>query len=579
MPGTLLIRADASTPIGTGHVMRCLALAQAWRNIGGSVVFAVAEVPSGLRRRLNDAGVAITLVAGAPGSAEDAAATLAQARECDARWIVADGYHFGTSWQTQIKAAGLRLLILDDYGHAEHYAADLVLNQNAAAAPSLYARRDPDTRLLLGTAFTLLRGEFASWRGWPRATPERATRVLVTLGGADADNVTGLVLQALSSIAGLDVVVVVGAGNPHRSAIEAAAARQASAVRLAVDVSDMPERMAWADIAISAAGSTAWELAFMGLPAILIVVADNQAAIAETFARDGLGISLGTHHGLTVERIAGAVRALLDDAPGRRALSERARARVDGRGADRVVAALQPHWRIAIVSDSESWLNGAIGGLKEGWERAGHAVQWIHHPDQLESGDIAFFLSLSRVVPRPILNRHVHNLVVHESALPQGRGWSPLTWQILEGRNEIPVSLLEAADGVDSGPIYAEERLRFAGGELIEELRDAQAGATLRLCRDFVARYPFSSAEARAQAGTPSYYARRRPEDSRLDPDRSLRAQFNLLRVADPDRYPAFVELAGRRYALTLRAVDAVPAPLAAPARPPEAFAVAPLHP
>ena len=90
--------------------------------------------------------------------------------------------------------------------------------------------------------------------------------------------------------------------------------------------------------------------------------------------------------------------------------------------------------------------------------------------------------------------------------------------------------------------------------ELVDELRSAQAEATLRLCREFVAGYPFSGDISRAQEGEPSYYARRRPADSRLDPDKTLREQFNLLRVADPDRYPAFFELAGRRYEVRISA-------------------------
>jgi methionyl-tRNA formyltransferase len=178
----------------------------------------------------------------------------------------------------------------------------------------------------------------------------------------------------------------------------------------------------------------------------------------------------------------------------------------------------------------------------------------LHDPAALPEVDIAFLLSLSRIVPAEILRRNAHNLVVHESALPEGRGWSPLTWQVLEGREEIPVSLIEAGERVDSGDIYAQKPIRLTGNELVSELREQQAAATLALCRAFVGRYPFVCDEARPQAGAPSYYPRRRPADSRLDPDKTLREQFNLLRVADPERYPAFFELAGRRYEVRLTA-------------------------
>ncbi len=249
-----------------------------------------------------------------------------------------------------------------------------------------------------------------------------------------------------------------------------------------------------------------------------------------------------------------AFRRVAADQAQRTELSRRAQGLVDGQGARRVVAALGAPLQLTLVSDASSWLNASLPELKAEFERAGHAVVWIHDPAELRDGDVAFFLSLSRIVAEEALTRHAHNLVVHESAVPAGRGWSPLTWQVLEGRSEIPVTLLEAETGVDSGDIYAETVIRLRGDELVDELRAAQAQATLAHCRDFVSRYPFGLAAARPQSGEPSHYPRRRPADSRLDPDKTLRDLFNQLRVADPVRYPAYFELAGRRYEVRLTA-------------------------
>jgi methionyl-tRNA formyltransferase len=210
--------------------------------------------------------------------------------------------------------------------------------------------------------------------------------------------------------------------------------------------------------------------------------------------------------------------------------------------------------RLAILSDASSWLNESLGELVLGWIRDGHSVEWVHAPGELRGGDYCFFLGCGQLVPAAIRARYRHNLVVHESALPHGKGWSPLTWQVLEGRTEIPVTLIEAAERVDSGLIYAEEIIRLAGDELVTELRARQAAATLTLCRRFVQDYPQCLAQARAQSGEESFYARRRPEDSRLEPARTLAEQFNQLRVADNDRYPAFFEHQGRRYRLAITA-------------------------
>ena len=551
-----VIRADASPRIGTGHVMRCLALAQQWQQKNGAVLFVSAEITPSLGERLKAESMETAVITAAPGSIEDAEQTLAHARACNAPWIVADGYVFGAAWQKHIKESGLRLLVIDDYGHAEHYHADIVLNQNASADAQLYAHRDASTRLLLGTRYTLLRKEFTEWRDWKREIPEHATKVLVSLGGSDPDNVTGTVIDALATIPGIEAVIVVGGSNPNLEILQKSIGPQNSPMRLVVNATNMPELMAWADVAVSAAGSTSWELAYMGLPSVLIVTADNQAGIAEALARGNVSVSLGAHPSATLERIAAATRARLEDSQRLTDMITRGRNLVDGQGARRVSTALKPSLKLSLVSDAETWLNTSLGELKTDFEKAGHYVRWIHDPKQIEEGDIAFFLSLSRIVPVEILRRNAHNLVVHESALPQGRGWSPLTWQILEGKNEIPISLIEAGEGVDSGVIYAQGCLLFEGHEIVDELRAAQARATMELCRDFIHRYPYVSSEGRPQSGSSSHYPRRRPDDSRLDPDKSIRDQLNLLRVADPDRYPAFFELAGRRYEVRLRATN-----------------------
>jgi methionyl-tRNA formyltransferase len=141
---------------------------------------------------------------------------------------------------------------------------------------------------------------------------------------------------------------------------------------------------------------------------------------------------------------------------------------------------------------------------------------------------------------------------VHASDLPKGRGWSPLVWQILEGHQDIAVTLLEAQDPVDSGVIWAKRWLHFAGHELYDEINAALFTAELELmdyalahCDNIV---PQVQDEARA-----SWYRRRTPEDSRIDPQRPLFEQFDLLRVADPERYPAFFELRGQRYEISIR--------------------------
>jgi methionyl-tRNA formyltransferase len=197
-------------------------------------------------------------------------------------------------------------------------------------------------------------------------------------------------------------------------------------------------------------------------------------------------------------------------------------------------------------------MNEHIPELLLVWLTAGHRVLWVHDSSDLTPGDFCFYLGCGKIVPDGIRSRYRHNLVVHESDLPKGKGWSPLTWQILKGANRIPVTLLEAAAKVDSGVIYAQEWIELKGDELINEMRDAQAKATFKLCLYFVESYPQILGQAREQAGEESFYPRRCREDSELDPTQTIATQFPLFRVADNHRYPLFFYMLGQRYVLQI---------------------------
>lgn len=221
---------------------------------------------------------------------------------------------------------------------------------------------------------------------------------------------------------------------------------------------------------------------------------------------------------------------------------------------------------ILMLSDRESWINEHLLDLQMEWEAQGHQVTWAHSTEDafrfyLNAGGekgaapslrLCFCLSFGEVVNAEFRSQFDHTLVVHESDLPKGKGWSPLTWQILEGKKNIPATLIEAEDRVDSGVIYAQRWLDFQGHELIDELREGQAHATHELCRWFVDHYPESIAERRDQKGEESFYVRRGPKDSQLDPNKTLAEQFDLLRVVDNERYPAFFKHRGQQYRLSV---------------------------
>jgi UDP-2,4-diacetamido-2,4,6-trideoxy-beta-L-altropyranose hydrolase len=296
----LLIRADASVSIGTGHIMRMIAVGQEWQARGGEVRFICVEITSALEERLASEGFQLSRISAVLGSKEDLKQTThlitetLQANRQNAR-VVLDGYHFGSDYQLGIKAEVFKLLVVDDYGHADFYHADWVLNQNISAREELYAKRCPDTKLLLGPKFAMLRKEFLAYKGWQRQISPVAKKILVTLGGSDPDNVTLKVIQALIDL-DLHAKIVIGGSNPHLREIENFLHSQKDStalIEVIVNATNMPELMAWADVAVAAAGSTSWELAFMGLPNLIFILADNQVEIAEGLAARQVAVSIG----------------------------------------------------------------------------------------------------------------------------------------------------------------------------------------------------------------------------------------------------------------------------------------------
>ncbi len=165
--------------------------------------------------------------------------------------------------------------------------------------------------------------------------------------------------------------------------------------------------------------------------------------------------------------------------------------------------------------------------------------------------DIVFILSYHQIIPQSFLSNNRHNIVVHASDLPKGKGWAPLFWQVLEGKNEIPFTMFEASTGVDDGDIYMKRTLRLNGYELNEELRLKQAKMVIDMCLEFVNEYD-KYKKSTPQKGVKTHYRKRTKEDSQLDIDKTIREQFNLFRIVNNEQYPAYFILDGRRYLLKI---------------------------
>jgi UDP-2,4-diacetamido-2,4,6-trideoxy-beta-L-altropyranose hydrolase len=337
--GTMVVWVDAGTQIGTGHLMRCLALAQAWKDKGGEVIFLTACQNEGLLQRLREEEFGLHVLSHpVPEDWNDTRKILSNYSDA---WVVLDGYHFDETYQRRVKEAGHRLLVIDDMAHLKHYYADIVLNQNLHAEQLRYSC-EPYTRLLMGTRYVLLRREFLTWRGWERKIPEVARQVLVTLGGADLENHTLKVIQALQQVntSGLETIVVVGASNPHADVLEAAIRESHIPLRLIYDANNMPELMAWADVAVASAGTTVWELAFMGCATISYVRNPVQEAIIRELDRLQVLKYQGYLDRMEPDSLLSAIHEFSRDRDRRHAVCQLGRKIVSGKGTERILSAI-----------------------------------------------------------------------------------------------------------------------------------------------------------------------------------------------------------------------------------------------
>jgi UDP-2,4-diacetamido-2,4,6-trideoxy-beta-L-altropyranose hydrolase len=341
----LVIRADASRAAGTGHLMRALALAQAWLDGGGRVRWLLTAAPEPLEARVASEGIDIIALGAPAGSDEDASALRSELERDERAVAVVDGLEFSAAYLSALGPESRRVLLVDDDAAHDAYPVGFVLNQNAHAERAAYPP-DAPARFLLGTTFALLRREF---RPDPagRAVPERARHLLITLGGADPGGVTRRVVAAVAELPGelregAEVRVIVGAANSDGGQLEAEARRLSGrlAVQIERAVIDMPALLAWADLAITSGGSTVWELARMGCPALVIETVPVEALLVGGLARVGLDDRLGHADDLDGATITAAVTARIDDQRWRQEMSARGRKLVDGRGATRVVGVL-----------------------------------------------------------------------------------------------------------------------------------------------------------------------------------------------------------------------------------------------
>lgn len=365
--GHVVFRVDLSQRMGSGHFMRCLALAEALLHRGAKVRFVCRDLPPVFEEALLSKGHecvhlgigrSVTPVVEekiSSGLAHAHWLAVSQAQDADDTvqalagrvwdWLVVDHYALDARWESIVRPSCRSLMVIDDLADRSH-VCDLLLDQTFGREEADYRSLVPaNCRLLCGSNYALLRPEFAATRSYSLQRRIRPVlrELLITMGGVDKDNTTGQVLQALRSCplpADIRISVVMGTTAPWLDEVRKQAQDMPRPTRVLVGVSDMAQLIANSDLAIGAGGATSWERCCLGVPTVMLVVADNQVKVAEGLGRAG-AVVLVTQGAQMEDNFAALFSSLLSDPEKMRSMSESAAGIADGMGISSVLALLE----------------------------------------------------------------------------------------------------------------------------------------------------------------------------------------------------------------------------------------------
>jgi len=336
----IVFRTDSSMDIGTGHVMRCLTLADELRERGADVSFVCRKALGNLIQHIEDKGYRVYPLPPDIDLSVDRDLTqkILQKQTELIDWLIIDHYEIDASWEFYLRKYANKIMVIDDLANRKH-DCDILLDQNYNKNNSRYNGLVPEHCIqLLGPEYALLRPQFREARENLRERDGGVKKILVFMGGADPANETGKVLKALNLLNRDDIAiaVVIGASNPVKNELETLTKRMPNTACY-FQVENMAELMAHVDLCLGASGSTTWERCCLGLPSIVMVLADNQKDIAEELEKEGVVVNLGWHEDVTEMDIKNAVENLLADSDKRGKMNLKGKEMVDGIGIKKVV--------------------------------------------------------------------------------------------------------------------------------------------------------------------------------------------------------------------------------------------------
>ena len=337
MQELLLIRADANSEMGVGHVMRCLGLAQNWKKQHGEVLFILNETNPAIQQRLAQENINTRVLNTPSGGSEDAAQTARLIQEHGAKIILVDGYQFKKSWFQTVRNTSVKIVLWTDFPQDDFLPVDIILNQNPHAQEADYQIISPRAHILTGLNYLVLRKEFLSNHHARRKRDQGLKKILITMGGGDVSNDTLKILKALENLdlTHLEISIIVGYNNKNREEIIQEAQRHKT-VHVISPQQDFASFTRDFDLAITGGGATLWELAYLGLPSLALVVAENQVPLAHSADQLGISVNLGWNKDFTVQDFVAHFKNLFNNPNLLKEMSSRGLNLIDGEGVVRV---------------------------------------------------------------------------------------------------------------------------------------------------------------------------------------------------------------------------------------------------
>jgi len=336
-----LFRCDGSTQIGTGHIMRCLSLAEGLKRKHWQCAFVMKDYDARLADKIEEKGFELRLIPKESSLKEDLKLTRKYASQWKVSIILTDSYDLDREYLKTLKEDKFFVLSIDDSTQT-HFYSDILLNQNIHATAREYSERiEPYTKLLLGPKYALLREDFVSSRNAERIS-EKVQKVLVTMGGGDPYNQSLKVLRALENMKeAFSITVLLGSSFLFHEEIENFTRRASKKIKIVHNTNQVARLMKESDLAISASGCTVWELCCLGVPTILLILSENQEPIAQSLQKKGIMKNLGWFNQVNEPYIQQEVSKLSADQKLRKEMADKGQLLLDGLGVKRVVKEIE----------------------------------------------------------------------------------------------------------------------------------------------------------------------------------------------------------------------------------------------